>query len=641
MCSRYEPAAIRDNHRYDLSQPVPSHAVQGCEDGALTAFAQLATFKLNASRAWISVFDRDFQYVVAEATSSLSLDYSDQDHDQLWLCGTALPRADCICEHVLEMGRPRKTNKDGPESLLHISVVPDLTEDPRFQTRACMRWIPKHRFYAGVPIRSPRGIDIGVLCVFDDEPRPSLDEISVKFMRDLSRIVMNHLEANRFGDAARRNIRMVRGLGSFVEGHSSMWGWKGTNSSAFAPKQGAEGDLNPQQQLLQNRTNKSEAATIQSELTPEETTVPAIEKAPRTDHAAPIVPPQVTPSAEDIPSDPLGSGPTRDPNEDHFLTRVQQVFSKAANIVRESLEVEGVLFLDASVLPFASLKPGVARKRADSKAANPTSSHSSGSDDDDDESRSPYAPEGMCNILGFSTSQSSSIDGEPRSKYRVNVPERLLRTLFRRYKSGEIFDFEQDGSLAPGDSDEAGENGPFPQKLMQQTVSPTEQGPNEGPAGSRSQNDQHSRINAARSIIRIIPGARSVAIVPLWDSQKERWFASGIIWTQDPSRIFTRAGEISYLCAFGTSIMAEVSRINTLISEQAKTDVLESLSHELRSPLHGIVAGGELLRDTLLDTFQQDVLHTLECCGRTLLDVIDHVRAFCYCLPGWLLTFIL
>ncbi|KAK7756180.1 hypothetical protein SLS62_001773 [Diatrype stigma] len=619
MCSRYKPAAIQGNHRYDWSQSGPPHAVQGCEDGALTAFAQLATFKLNASRAWISVFDRDFQYVVAEATRSLSLDCSDQDQDQLWICGTALPRADCICEHVLDTSRPRKTNID-PEPL-HLSVVPDLTKDPRFQSRACMSRISKHRFYAGVPIRSSRGIDIGVLCVLDDEPRPNLDEASVKFMRDLSRIVMEHLEANRFGDAARRNIRMVRGLGSFVEGHSSLWGWMDSNASAFSPKQGAEGDLNPQQQLLQNRASKDEAAPSQSKLTLEDTAIAVVDKAHGTGHAAPIAPPQMPPPAEDISSDPSGSGTTRDPNEDHFLTQVQQVFSKAANIVRESLEVEGVLFLDASVLPFASLKPGVTRKRANSIASNASSS------DDEDISQSPDTPEGICNILGFSTTYSSSIDNSPGNKYRVNVPERLLRTLLRRYKSGEIFNFEQDGSLDPGDSDESGEDLPFLQTSVQRTFKdyPAEKTPNEGQAGSRGQNYQHFRANAGRSIIRIIPGARSVAIVPLWDSQKERWFASGIIWTKSPSRSFTRAGEMSYLRAFGTSIMAEVSRINTLISEKAKTDVLESLSHELRSPLHGIVAGGELLRDTQLDTFQQDVLHTLECSGRTLLDVIDHL----------------
>ena len=53
--------------------------------------------------------------------------------------------------------------------------------------------------------------------------------------------------------------------------------------------------------------------------------------------------------------------------------------------------------------------------------------------------------------------------------------------------------------------------------------------------------------------------------------------------------------------------------------------VLDSLSHELRSPLHGTVAAAEMLHDTHLDAFQKDILHTLECCGRTLLDVIEHV----------------
>ena len=135
-----------------------------------------------------------------------------------------------------------------------------------------------------------------------------------------------------------------------------------------------------------------------------------------------------------------------------------------------------------------------------------------------------------------------------------------------------------------------------------------------------------STLSEGCSIIRIIPGTRSIAVVPLWDSQKERWFATALVWTQQPGRAFTMSGEMSYLRAFGTSIMAQVSAINTIMSEKARTDVLGSVSHELRSPLHGIVSAVEMLHGTQLDAFQNDVLHTMEYCGRTLLDVIDHVR---------------
>lgn len=75
------------------------------------------------------------------------------------------------------------------------------------------------------------------------------------------------------------------------------------------------------------------------------------------------------------------------------------------------------------------------------------------------------------------------------------------------------------------------------------------------------------------------------------------------------------------------AVMAEVACIDELQAGKAKADILGSVSHELRSPLHGIILGVKLLHDTTLDAFWQDVLHTLETCGRTLVDTINHVKS--------------
>lgn len=79
------------------------------------------------------------------------------------------------------------------------------------------------------------------------------------------------------------------------------------------------------------------------------------------------------------------------------------------------------------------------------------------------------------------------------------------------------------------------------------------------------------------------------------------------------------AAELSYLKAFGSAAMAEVARVEVLRESKAKEDVLGSLSHEIRSPLHGVILGVELLNDSVMTAFQNEVLHTVETCGRTLL----------------------
>lgn len=65
-----------------------------------------------------------------------------------------------------------------------------------------------------------------------------------------------------------------------------------------------------------------------------------------------------------------------------------------------------------------------------------------------------------------------------------------------------------------------------------------------------------------------------------------------------------------------------------LIADKAKGDFISSVSHELRSPLHGILASAEFLADTNLDSFQRSFVDTVESCGRTLLDTINHVLDF-------------
>ena len=49
------------------------------------------------------------------------------------------------------------------------------------------------RFYAGVPLRTSDGYNLGTLCVIDKEPRP-IDEAQIEDLKDLASLVMDQLE---------------------------------------------------------------------------------------------------------------------------------------------------------------------------------------------------------------------------------------------------------------------------------------------------------------------------------------------------------------------------------------------------------------------------------------------------------------
>ncbi|KXJ93327.1 hypothetical protein Micbo1qcDRAFT_161326 [Microdochium bolleyi] len=232
----------------------------------------------------------------------------------------------------------------------------------------------------------------------------------------------------------------------------------------------------------------------------------------------------------------------------------------------------------------------------------------------------------LCNVLGFSTSEQSSIDSDLASSSYTKVPERLLSTLLRRHPRGRIFHFGLDGSVSSGESEEDKLRGTHVEDFASKADG--QPGKGDSPGRRRVSSRPWSKQNEGKSVLKIIPEARSVLFVPLWDANKERWYAGALVWTRVPARPFTREGELSYLQAFSTTIMSEIMRSDALTADKAKADVLGSLSHELRSPLHGVLAAVDLLRGETLNAFQADLLHSLESCGRTLLDVVNHLLDF-------------
>ncbi|HLL85474.1 MAG TPA: GAF domain-containing protein, partial [Longimicrobium sp.] len=83
-------------------------------------------------------------------------------------------------------------------SILHeeVTVVPDATLDERFADNPFVTGEPRIRFYAGAPLITPDGHELGTLCVLDHRPR-LISEEQRTALRTLSRQVMVQLELRR------------------------------------------------------------------------------------------------------------------------------------------------------------------------------------------------------------------------------------------------------------------------------------------------------------------------------------------------------------------------------------------------------------------------------------------------------------
>lgn len=486
-----------------------------------------------------------------------------------------------------------------PEDL-PVSVILDLHQDARFSHSKD----PHKRFYMGVPIRSPAGINIGVYCVFDDKARQHVSSADIQFIRDMSRTVMDYLDAKRSHECYRREERMVRGLGSFVEGKATLSNWsQSSNPASFQDLPGAEeGSLNKRLPGPDRRGGKSAVARAR-----QTTRTPAPETdSPAASHSRSSA---TKPSTTSRNKSRLSS--TNVLQED-----VESVFSKASNIIRESLEVAGVAYMDASIRTFG----GLIGQEMSSPAVLGKPSSDESSSDDIPASHSGEAVEGACcKVLGYSTSHSSSVSGDAAVSPLTTLPEKCLHYLLQRYPHGKIYNMDDD--ISPVSSEAAPDLSlPVRPRRVETTTADAHVATN-----GQSQKPK-PRLTIRSLFAKMFPGARSVAFVPLWDSQRHRWFAGSFVWTCTPTRIFIPENELSYLKVYGLTIMAEVVRLHIKAADKTKMDVLGSISHELRSPLHGVVGAAELLLQTELDGSQEKILRTIQISSRTLLDTIDHVR---------------
>ena len=691
LASRYwQPnESIFPSAQYDESfnrdyTPRPSY------DSALTAYAQLGALRCNAKRGMISVVDQHSQYIIAEGTKTLSLqDGSVIDHDdELWFGLRTIPRQMGICATALG-----QFTMPGDESLTQDAifqplqfVIPDLSKDSRFENQPFVCGVPYLRFYAGVPIYSPAGYIIGIYSIVDDKPREDFGERDLNVLKDLAATVMDHLVLGTVRSRHQRAERMVKGLGLFVEGKSTLRDWwvqSGHLAQGPTTKDGSRGEL-------------SLKAQAEAEFGPEDAQMVKLgnheamraQDGPvglRRDHihkltaSLPVMKdtfPDAVPSfqkshtngvsAQDViqvsllglvngstansspPPERNASGlqanvslePTQ-PVDDNVKTEakgeipstsqgIKAMLSRASNVIRESIEVEGCLFLDASALAFKSNSVQPPDDRRDISISQPEPPFESepeceskksgmvdGSEDDAaqevqfndfEHSASP-----SCEVLGCSLKFGAHVKPN-RKKDDFRFSHDFLRRLLKRYPNGHIFNFESDGRVSSSENDTES--------------SPNDQPPRENRRARKRKSSSSLEELDAQSIRDALPGIRCLAFFPLREPTTNSWVCGSFAWTNDPMRVLNHVDDLAYLAAFGNSIMAEKSRLEAALADKMKNNFLSTVSHELRSPLHGILAGAELLKDLSTTVAQSDVVHMIHVCGRTLLDTINHVLDF-------------
>ncbi|KAM0420896.1 hypothetical protein ACHAPT_011285 [Fusarium lateritium] len=546
----------------DPHLPESGYTPQASSDKALSAFAQLAVLRLNGQRALISLIDASTQIVLAEATRTLRLGDLDGGAKNDLLLGTSiLSRAKGPCEHCLTDTCTAR-DPDGETYTTTGMIIPDCRLDPRFQERPYVTDEPGLRFYAGVPIFSRKGHKIGVYAVCSDKPRDGLSVDELQFIQSVAQAVMEHLEWARDRVDRFKGERIVRGLASFIEGCSGDDPTCAKDEESAAVRPPAITIATPRRPLLR-RISSAKVDT----------------GCPR-------------------PPSPRGQ---------QKQDRLSRMFFRAADNLRSSTLADGVVLFGATASNARQRcragKPNGIWSDEDDQSPHITSGSDGFGIDSSDSDTSPSAR--PCKILAYSLADEQ-VHAEIEKGPALSLG--TLEKYFSLFPKGKTFSFTDEGLGISSDDDSASDREP----------TASTENPGERARRRRAKMDH-------KELLKKIPGAKSVVFLPLFDHVEDKLAGGCFLWTSITGQMMNLDQDLSYLRAFGNSVMSEVGRINTQKNEAAKTTFIASMSHELRSPLHGILGAAEFLKDTITDSYQAGLVNSVLTCGKTLLDTLNHV----------------
>ncbi|KAL2807823.1 hypothetical protein BJX63DRAFT_439832 [Aspergillus granulosus] len=626
--NRRSTAGDNDIHPLQRDEQ-PAHHKRLSPDTALTALARLGVLQLGGNRAFVSIIDEANQHVIAEATASVSLRNVNkhQSNDGLYLGTRSLHLGWGVVPHAIKFFTNRNPSTAVETDNLTANssryVVHDLSQEDAYQDRPYVVSWPSMRFYAAVPVRSPGGYVLGSYCMVDNKPRSDFGDTEVETMQEIADAIAQHLEAVRLSHCHWRTEKLVESLTTFVKGHAEFdptEPYKSTNSRSISVSEPQAGRGQPSKVLNDSHLNVSgtavdaegselhlrplsssegtaELASLFSKVTSSEQT--ELSAPPRFERSA-SVPSWNGDESRDTVAVPrnapaVADSPMNDdtqPSATDIANRISKIFSRASVLLRDSMDLDGILFADASrcnagvvlandtgtwePLP-STLNPGFLADPYPSPLDIPGVGSLS------------KAAEHPCVLLGRAlrdTTQSAS----PHCNF--NITDQILDDLMANFPRGQIFD------LCALRSEEWSFQAPEPVRDL------------------------------CRQLARHFPGATSILFSPIWDWNKSRWLAGTLVWTSNTFRALG-ADELHYFKVFGDSIISEVARVDWTTTQQSKSAFMSSVSHELRSPLHGILASAELLGATSLPPQeQQHLVNMVEACGMTLLDTLNHLLDF-------------
>lgn len=207
---------------------------------------------------------------------------------------------------------------------------------------------------------------------------------------------------------------------------------------------------------------------------------------------------------------------------------------------------------------------------------------------------------------------SSSQDDMTSAGFRI-MSLRMVKRLVKLYPKGYLWSFDENERVVQAEDE--------PLELDNDSAVTTSSSDSEGDRG----HSKDDRIKEFKAITACFPGVRQILFAPIFDPATFDCICASFAVSLHEVPVFTTDIEVAFARAFLNNVAVEWDRVTVSIADRTKSDFLSSISHEFRSPLHGILASTELLSDSELDTSQRGLCDTILMCGSTLLNTVSHI----------------
>lgn len=434
-------------------------------------------------------------------------------------------------------------------------VIFDAAKDWRFSGNPLVKGSPDIRFYAGSPLRTSDGYNIGALCLIDDKPHTEFGPRQRHTLKEFARVVMREMELLRDKIQFSMRDRMQRSVELFTKECLKMDSEEG-ESTAVASPQGTIGTHKVFQLAARSMRQALQASgAVIFDLSHFEL---------------------IDSYDNDFAPADLGTGTS---SKIYFANPLstQDMGSAASGPHGADAESE-----DGESGPYsatagdASTTPSKKRFRErdfDGTTGVETFRSPFGSPMADQSARAKRVP--PMNVLG-----ASETDGVPpeRSEFVPLSHHVQMAEFLRLHRTGKFY------SYAPP---------PF-RSLLPHCVT-------------------------------------GLLLVPIFGLNKQPFALLCAYITSSERSIAPEELQVSglqYLRALGMIVLSSILKKDIMLADKAKSNFISNISHELRTPLHGILAAVELLAETKLNSTQGSYLETVEACGKSLLELVNHVLDF-------------